>query len=39
VTARGQEVPKGIFTLNTEREYMVAGTVSIFSVIMSSLGY
>ena len=39
VTARGQEIPKGLFTLNTEREYMVAGTVSVFSVIMSSLGY
>ncbi|CAB4143384.1 XkdT Uncharacterized homolog of phage Mu protein gp47 [uncultured Caudovirales phage] len=39
VTSSGQEVPKGIFRLNTEREYMIAGTVSIFSVIMSSQGY
>jgi hypothetical protein len=39
VTARGQEIPKGIFTLNSEREYMIAGTVSVFSVIMSSTGY
>jgi uncharacterized phage protein gp47/JayE len=39
VTSNGQEVPKGIFRLNTEREYMIAGTVSIFSVIMSSQGY
>lgn len=39
VTARGQEVPKGIFRLNSEREYIIAGTTSIFSVIMSSQGY
>lgn len=39
VTARGQEIPKGIFTLNSEREYMIAGAVSVFSVIMSSTGY
>jgi uncharacterized phage protein gp47/JayE len=39
VTARGQEVPKGSFRLNSEREYMIAGTTSIFSVIMSSQGY
>lgn len=39
VTARGQEVPKGAFRLNSEREYMIAGTTSIFSVIMSSQGY
>jgi uncharacterized phage protein gp47/JayE len=39
VTARGQEIPKGVFTLNSEREYMIAGAVSVFSVIMSSTGY
>jgi len=39
VTARGQEVPKGVFRLNSEREYIIAGTTSIFSVIMSSQGY
>lgn len=39
VTARGQEVPKGVFRLNSEREYMIAGTTSVFSVIMSSQGY
>jgi hypothetical protein len=39
VTSKGQEIPKGIFRLNTEREYMIAGTVSVFSVIMSSQGY
>jgi uncharacterized phage protein gp47/JayE len=38
-TVKGQELPKGSFTLNTEREYMIAGTVSLFSVIMSSTGY
>lgn len=36
---KGQEIPKGVFTLNTEREYLIAGTVSVFSVIMSSTGY
>jgi hypothetical protein len=39
ITSNGQEIPKGIFRLNTEREYMIAGTISIFSVIMSSQGY
>jgi len=39
VTSRGQEVPKGVFRLNSEREYIIAGTTSIFSVIMSSQGY
>ena len=39
VTSRGQEVPKGVFRLNSEREYMIAGTTSVFSVIMSSQGY
>lgn len=39
VTAKGQEIPKGTFTLNSEREYMIAGTVSVFSAIMSSTGY
>jgi len=39
VSSRGQEVPKGAFRLNTEREYLIAGTISIFSVIMSSQGY
>jgi uncharacterized phage protein gp47/JayE len=39
VTARGQEVPKGVFRLNSEREYIIAGTISVFSVIMSSQGY
>lgn len=39
VSSRGQEVPKGVFRLNSEREYIIAGTVSIFSVIMSSQGY
>lgn len=39
VTARGQEVPKGVFRLNSEREYIIAGTTSVFSVIMSSQGY
>lgn len=31
-TVRGQELPKTTFSLNTEREYMVAGNVSVFSV-------
>lgn len=39
VTSRGQEVPKGVFRLNSEREYIIAGTISVFSVIMSSQGY
>lgn len=39
VTAKGQEISKGVFTLNSEREYMIAGSVSVFSVIMSSTGY
>ena len=38
-TVKGQELPKGSFSLNSEREYMIAGTVSVFSVIMSSTGY
>jgi len=39
LTARGQEIPKGAFSLASERQYMIAGTVDIFSVIMSSTGY
>jgi hypothetical protein len=39
VTSKGQELPKGLFRLPTDREYMIAGTVSLFSVIMSSQGY
>ncbi len=39
VTIKGQEISKGVFTLNSEREYMIAGVVSVFSVIMSSTGY
>jgi uncharacterized phage protein gp47/JayE len=39
VSVNGQEVPKGIFTINDDRQYMVAGSVSVFSVIMSSITY
>lgn len=35
VTANGQEVPKGTFRINSDREYMIAGSVSVFSVIIS----
>jgi uncharacterized phage protein gp47/JayE len=39
VSVNGQEVPKGIFRINDDRQYMVAGSVSVFSVIMSSITY
>jgi uncharacterized phage protein gp47/JayE len=39
VSVNGQEVPKGMFTINDDRQYMVAGSVSVFSVIMSSITY
>jgi uncharacterized phage protein gp47/JayE len=35
VTANGQEVPRGVFRINSEREYIIAGSVSVFSVIIS----
>jgi len=35
VSANGQEIPKGTFRINSDKEYMIAGTVSIFSVIIS----
>jgi uncharacterized phage protein gp47/JayE len=35
VSANGQEIPKGVYRINSEREYMIAGSVSVFSVIMS----
>ena len=35
VNANGQEIPKGVYRINSEREYMIAGSVSVFSVIMS----
>ena len=34
VTANGQEVPRGVFRINSEREYIIAGSVSVFSVII-----
>jgi uncharacterized phage protein gp47/JayE len=36
VSANGQEVPKGVFRINNDRKYIIAGSTSIFSVIMSS---
>jgi uncharacterized phage protein gp47/JayE len=39
VSANGQEVPKGIYRINSDKEFMIAGTVSVFSVIMSSINY
>ena len=35
VNANGQEIPKGVYRINSEREYMIAGSVSVFSVIIS----
>jgi uncharacterized phage protein gp47/JayE len=35
VSANGQEVPKGVFRINSDKEYMIAGSVSVFSVIIS----
>jgi uncharacterized phage protein gp47/JayE len=35
VSVNGQEIPKGVYRINSEREYMIAGSVSIFSVIIS----
>lgn len=35
VSANGQEIPKGIFRINSDKEYMIAGSVSVFSVIIS----
>jgi uncharacterized phage protein gp47/JayE len=35
VSANGEEVPKGIFRINSDKEYMIAGSVSVFSVIIS----
>jgi uncharacterized phage protein gp47/JayE len=39
VSANGQEIPKGIYRINSDKEFMIAGTVSVFSVIMSSINY
>lgn len=39
VSINGQEIPKGIYRINDERQYMVAGSISVFSVIMSSITY
>jgi uncharacterized phage protein gp47/JayE len=35
VSANGQEVPKGVFRINSDKQYMIAGSVSVFSVIIS----
>jgi len=35
VTSNGQEVSKGVFRINSDREYIIAGSVSVFSVIIS----
>ena len=39
VSSNGQEIPKGVYRINDDRQYIVAGTVSTFSVIMSSVNY
>jgi uncharacterized phage protein gp47/JayE len=39
VSVNGEEIPKGIYRINDDRKYMIAGTVSVFSVIMSSVNY
>jgi uncharacterized phage protein gp47/JayE len=39
VSINNQEIPKGIYRINDDRKYMIAGTVSVFSVIMSSVNY
>lgn len=39
VSVNGQEIPKGIFRINDDKQYMIAGSVSVFSVIMSSITY
>lgn len=39
VSANGQEIPKGVYRINDDKQFMVAGTVSVFSVIMSSINY
>jgi uncharacterized phage protein gp47/JayE len=39
VSANGQEIPKGVYRINDDRQFMIAGTVSVFSVIMSSINY
>lgn len=36
VSSNGQEVPKGIYRINDDKKYMIAGTTSVFSVIMSA---
>lgn len=36
VSSNGQEVPKGIYRINDDRKYMVAGTTTVFSVTMSA---
>lgn len=37
VSANGQEIPKGVYRINSDKQYMIAGSVSVFSVIMSSV--
>lgn len=39
VSSNGQEIPKGVYRINNDRQFMVAGTISVFSVIMSSVNY
>lgn len=39
VSTNGQEIPKGVYRINDDRQFMIAGTVSVFSVIMSSINY
>jgi uncharacterized phage protein gp47/JayE len=39
ISVNGEEVPKGVYRINDDRKYMIAGTVSVFSVIMSSVNY
>ena len=39
VSANGQEIPKGVYRINNDKQYMIAGAVSVFSVIMSSVNY
>lgn len=35
ITSNGQEVPRGVYRINSDREYIIAGSVSVFSVIIS----
>jgi uncharacterized phage protein gp47/JayE len=39
VSSNGKEIPKGVYRINDDRQFMIAGNISVFSVIMSSINY